>query len=65
MELKYSIIEGICKHPSSKIIYLITYRNHNMDYIDKEEKIIRINEGIQGITKDTNTFQKLYQEVSY
>ena len=52
MQLEYSILEEIYKHPSSKIIYVITQSNPNMDDIDKEEEITRINEGMQGITED-------------
>ena len=58
MQLEYSILEEIYKHPSSKIIYVITHSNPNMDDNDKEEEINRINEGMQGITQDTNIFQE-------
>ena len=51
--IEFPIIEELCKHKSSKIIYVITHSNPNMDEEDKEEKIVNINEGLQNLTKNT------------
>ena len=52
MELEYPIIEEVVKHKSSKLIYVITHSNPEIEEDDIEEEIKRINEGLQGITKD-------------
>lgn len=52
--IELPIIEELCKHPSSKIIYVITHSDPDMDDIDKEEKIRNINVGIQNLTKGSS-----------
>ena len=48
--LELPILEEVCNHKTSKIIYVITHSNPNMDDQDKEDKIDNINEGLQNIT---------------
>ena len=50
MNLEVPILEEICKHKNSKVIYVITHSKPNMDEEDKKEKIDTINEGLQNIT---------------
>jgi len=47
------IFEEFCKHKSSKIIYVITHSDPNMDEIDKEDKIRNLSEGLQNLTKNS------------
>ena len=54
--LEIPILEEICVHRSSKIIYVITHSNPDMDEQDKEDKIDNINEGLQGIMKNSSCF---------
>ena len=56
--MEFPILEELCKHRTSKIIYVITHSNPNMDDQDKEEKIESINEGLQNLTKDTPIFKE-------
>ena len=51
--LELPILEEICNYKKSKIIYVITHSNPNMNKEDKEEKIENINEGLQNITKNS------------
>ena len=51
--LELPILEEVCNHKNSKIIYVITHSNPNMDEQDKEEKIDNINDGLQNVTKDS------------
>ena len=48
--LELPILEEICNHKNSKIIYVVTHSNPNMDEQDKEDKIDNINEGLQNVT---------------
>ena len=41
--LELPILEEVCNHKTSKIIYVITHSNPNMDDQDKEDKIDNIN----------------------
>ena len=56
--MELPMLEEFCKHKSSKIIYVITHSNPNMDDQDKEEKIDNINDGLQNITKDTSIYEE-------
>ena len=51
--LELPILEEVCNHKNTKIIYVITHSNPNMDEQDKEDKIDNINEGLQNVTKDS------------
>jgi len=51
--LELPIFEEFCKHKSSKIIYVITHSDPNMDEIDKEDKIRNLSEGLQNLTKNS------------
>ena len=51
--LELPILEEVCNHKTSKVIYVITHSNPNMDEQDKEDKIDNINEGLQNITKNS------------
>ena len=48
--LELPILEEVCNHKNSKVIYVVTHANPNMDDENKEEKIDNINEGLQNIT---------------
>ena len=48
--LELPILEEVCNHKNSKIIYVVTHSNPNMDEQDKEDKIDNINEGLQNVT---------------
>jgi len=48
--LELPILEEVCNHKNSKVIYVVTHSKPDMDEIDKEEKIDNINEGLQNIT---------------
>ena len=56
--LELPILEEVCKHKNSKVIYVITHSNPNMDEEDKKEKIDNINDGLQNITNHS----KIYNE---
>ena len=56
--MELPILEELCNHTSTKIIYVITHSNPNMDELDKEEKINSINEGLQNLTKDSSIFNE-------
>ena len=58
MELELPILEELIKHRSTRIIYVITHSNPNMDDFEKEEEIIKIQEGIQGITKNKDIYNE-------
>ena len=51
--LELPILEEVCNHKNSKIIYVITHSNPKMDEQDKEDKIDNINEGLQNVTKNS------------
>jgi len=53
--LELPILEELCNHPKSKVIYVITHSDPNMDEIDKEDKIRNINVGLQNLTKEKDT----------
>ena len=48
--LELPILEEVCNHKNTKIIYVVTHSNPNMDDQDKQDKIDNINEGLQNIT---------------
>ena len=48
--LELPILEEVCNHKNSKVIYVVTHSKPDMDEIEKEEKIDNINEGLQNIT---------------
>ena len=52
--LELPIIEELCKHSTSKVIYVVTHSDPDMDEIDKEDKIRNINVGIQNLTKNSS-----------
>ena len=52
--LELPIVEELCKHQTSKVIYVITHSDPNMDETDKEDKIISINDGLQNLTKESS-----------
>ena len=56
--MEFPILEELCKHRASKIIYVITHSNPDMDEQDKEEKIDSINEGLQNLTKDIPIYKE-------
>ena len=56
--MEFPMLEEFCKHRSSKIIYVITHSNPNMDEVDKEEKIDNINDGLQNLTKNTSIYNE-------
>ena len=56
--LELPIIEELCKHCSSKIVYVIIHSNPNMDDLDKEDKIRNINVGLQNLTKGTSVYDQ-------
>ena len=56
--MELPMIEELCNHKSSKIIYVITHSNPKMDEEDKEEKIRNINEGLQNVTKNNSNIYK-------
>jgi GTP-binding protein EngB required for normal cell division len=58
MDLELPILEELVKHKSTKIIYVVTHCNPNMDDVDKEDEIIKIQEGIQGITKNKDIYNE-------
>ena len=58
MELEMPILEELCNHRSSKVIYVITHSDPDMDEIDKEIKINNINVGLQNITKSNSAVFK-------
>ena len=58
MKLELPILEEICNHKKSKLIYVITHSNSNMDDTDKKIVIDQINEGLQGVTQNS----KIYNE---
>jgi GTP-binding protein EngB required for normal cell division len=61
--LELPILEEVCNHKTSKIIYVITHSNPNMDDQDKEDKIDNINEGLQNITINSKIHnEKLIKE---
>ena len=49
--LEVPIIEELCKHPTSKVIYVITHSDPEMDEFEKEEKVRSLSAGLQNITK--------------
>lgn len=51
--LELPILEEICNHKNSKVIYVITHSKPNMKKETKNKKIENINEGLQGITKES------------
>ena len=53
--LELPILEELCNHPKSKVIYVITHSDPDMDEIDKEDKIRNINVGLQNLTKEKDT----------
>lgn len=53
--LELPILEELCNHPKSKVIYVITHSDPDMEEIDKEEKIRNINVGLQNLTKEKDT----------
>jgi GTP-binding protein EngB required for normal cell division len=57
-QLEKPILEELCNLTSSKIIYVITHSNPQMNDADKGEKISKINEGIQKVLKDTKFFEQ-------
>ena len=56
--MEFPMLEEFCKHRSSKIIYVITHSNPNMDEVDKEEKIDNINDGLQNLTKNKSIYNE-------
>ena len=64
MDLELPILEELVKHQSTKIIYVVTHCNPNMDDVDKEDEIIKIQEGIQGITKNKDIYIVKQQKVA-
>lgn len=58
--LELPIIEELCKHSSSKVIYVITHSDPSMDNENKAKKIKNINVGLNKITKDSfaNSYTK-------
>ena len=48
--LELPILEEVCNHKNSKVIYVVTHSKPDMDETEKEEKIDNINEGLQNIT---------------
>ena len=51
--LELPILEEICNHKNSKVIYVITHSIPNMKEEIKKKKIENINEGLQEITKES------------
>ena len=61
--LELPILEEVCNHKTTKVIYVITHSNPNMDEQDKEDKIDNINEGLQNITINSKIHnEKLIKE---
>ena len=56
--MELPILEELCKHTSTKVIYVITHSNPDMDEQDKEDKIDSINDGLQNLTKDSSIFDE-------
>ena len=56
--LELPMLEEVCKHRTTRVIYVITHSNPNMDEQDIEDKIDNINEGLQNLTKGTDTFEQ-------
>ena len=70
-ELELPILEEIIKHKSSKVIYVFTHCIQNISINQKKRKIKHIQEGIQGISKNSeNVFKetlengKLYPSIN-
>ena len=59
MKLEYPLIKEISKHESSKLIYVITHSESNINLEIKEKQFKKINTGIKGITKDTSISNKI------
>jgi len=59
MELEYPMIEEIVKHESTSLIYVITHSIPNLKEKSKKKFYDRINSGIQGITKDKLSYDKI------
>ena len=57
-KLEKPILEELCNLTSSKIIYVITHSNPQMNDADKGDKISEINEGIQDVLRDTKFFEQ-------
>ncbi len=56
--LELPILEEVCNHKKSKIIYVITHSNKDMDNEDKENTVNQIRSGLQDVTKKS----KIYHE---
>ena len=50
--LELPILEELCNHPKSKVIYVITHSDLNIGEIDKEGKIRNINVDLQNLPKE-------------
>ena len=60
MKLEYKIFEEISKHESAQLIYVITHsRSKNPSSRTKQKILDRINSGIQGITRNKLTPNKI------
>ena len=59
MKFEYPILEEITKHKSSKLIYVITHSEKDMNDNNKKRKIKNINLGMMKIIKD----KPLYEEI--
>ena len=58
MELEYPILEEVSQHKSAKIIYVITH-SKSKNPKNKNKIYDRINSGIQGVTRNKRTFNKI------
>ena len=56
--LELPILEETCKHQKSKVIYVITHSNPNMNEKQKKMKIDSINEGLQNVTLHSKIFNE-------
>ena len=56
--MEFPMLQELCKHKSSKIIYVITHSNPQMNEEDKEDKIDTINSGIQSLIKNTPIYKE-------